>query len=101
MGGLAPLITNFLGVEARPIKYRKNGITRSVLIPDALDYAVEGFAHPTKEGEYLQIDNPNSPANARIATGRSTRSHLHAFGLNWDDESGRNNGHFAPFAWSA
>ena len=22
----------------------------------------------------------------------------HAFGLHWDDDSGRNNGHFAPFS---
>ena len=100
MGGLAPLITNFLGVEARPIQYQKNGITRSVLIPDALDYAVEGFASAVKEGEYLHIDNTIHPANSSLALARSTRSHLHAFGLDWDDDSGRNNGHFAPFSWS-
>jgi hypothetical protein len=101
LAGLAPLITNFLGVEARPIHYEKNGTTRSVSIPDALDYAVEGFASPVKEGELLYIDNPVHPANPRPALARSTRSHLHAFGLDWDDDSGRNNGHFAPFAWSA
>ncbi len=39
------------------------------------------------------------PANARVALARATDSHLHAFGLNWDDTSGKNNGHFAPFDW--
>jgi hypothetical protein len=101
MAGLAPLITNFLGVESRPIQYQKNGITRSVLIPDALDYAVEGFAVVGKEGEYLHLDNTTHPANSSLALARSTRSHLHAFGLDWDDDTGRNNGHFAPFSWSA
>jgi hypothetical protein len=101
MAGLAPLITNFLGVEARPIQYQKNGITRSVLIPNTLDYAVEGFPSAVKEGEYLHVDNTIHPANSSLALARSTRSHLHAFGLDWDDDSGRNNGHFAPFSWSA
>jgi len=100
LAGLAPLVKNFLGVEVRPIQYQKNGITRSVLIPDALDYAVEGFASAVKEGEYLKIDNTTHPANSTLALARSTRSHLHAFGLDWDDESGRNNGHFAPFSWN-
>jgi hypothetical protein len=101
MAGLAPLIKNFLGVEARPIDYRKNGLSRAVSIPDAVDYAVEGFANPFKEGEHLCIDDPIHPANPRLGLARSTRSHMHAFGLDWDDESGRNNGHFAPFSWSA
>jgi hypothetical protein len=39
------------------------------------------------------------PANSRLALARATRSHLRAFGIDWDDESGKNNGHFAPFAW--
>ena len=99
LGTLAPLITNFLGVEARPIYYKKNGVNRSVSIPQALDFAVEGFPNPLKEDEILRIDDPLHPSNSRLAMARSTHSRLHAFGLNWDDESGRNNGHFAPFDW--
>ncbi len=38
-------------------------------------------------------------ANSRLARPRATRSGLHAFGLNWDDTSGQNNGHFGPFNW--
>jgi hypothetical protein len=99
LAGLAPLITHFLGVEARPIQYERTGFRRSVSIPSTLDYVVEGFANPLKEGEALQIDNPLHPSNSRLAVARSTDAHLHAFGLDWDDVSGRNNGHFAPFAW--
>ncbi len=101
LAALAPLITNFLGVEARPIHYEKSGLHRSVSIPSALDYAVEGFANPLQEGEHLCIDDPLHPGNPRLALARSTRSHLHAFGLDWDDESGRNNGHFAAFQWQS
>ena len=101
MGALAPLITTFLGVEARPIQYQRDGLTRSVTIADTLDQGVEGFASPVQAGAYLAIDGTGHPANARLAAARATHSHLHAFGLDWDDASGRNNGHFAPFAWSA
>jgi hypothetical protein len=101
MAVLAPLITNFLGVEARPIRFEKTGLRRSFSIPGALDCAVEGFANPLQEGEWLKIDDPIHPANPRLAVARSLRSHMHAFGLDWDDESGRNNGHFAEFKWQS
>jgi hypothetical protein len=41
------------------------------------------------------------PAATRLALAKTSRSHMHAFGIKWDDTSGRNNGHFAPFAWSS
>ncbi len=99
LGGVAPLIANFLGVERRPIHFEKNGLHRSVTIPDALAYEIEGFAGP--DGEPLAIDDPAHPAAARPALARGKHGHLRAFGLDWRDETGRNNGHFAPFAWSA
>ncbi len=99
MAALGPLIGKFLGAEAKPIRYQKDGMQRSVSIPGVLDQALEGVASPTKPGEPLYIDNTLHPANARLALARAGRSHLHAFGLDWDDASGGNNGHFAPFAW--
>ena len=101
MAAVASLIGAFLGVQAKPIRYQKDGMTRSVSIPGVLDQAVEGVApmgsQPPAEPMYL--DNTPHPANKRLALARAVRSHLHAFELNWDDASGRNNGHFAPFNW--
>lgn len=54
---------------------------------------------PAKHGEPLYIDDTQYPAYSRLALPRATRSRLHAFGLNWDDTSGQNNGHFGPFNW--
>ena len=99
MAALAPLIGKFLGVEAKPIQFQKKGLSRSVSIPGVLDQGVEGVASPSKRGEPLHIDNTIHPANARLALAHATRSHLHAFGIDWDDSSGQNNGHFAPFKW--
>lgn len=99
MAALAPLIGKFLGTQVKPIHYQKNGMTRSVSIPGALDQAVEGVASPAKPGEPLYLDNTAHPVNPRMALAHALRSHLNAFGLQWDDVSGQNNGHFAPFNW--
>lgn len=99
MAALAPLIGKFLGSETKAIHYKKDGMSRSVSISGVLDQAVEGVGSPAKHGEPLYLDNTMHPANARLALARAEASHLHAFGLDWDDTSGRNNGHFAPFNW--
>lgn len=99
MAALGPLITKMLGVEAKPIHFEKKDMRCSVSIPGVLDQAVEGIPSPVKPGEPLYLDNTVHPANARLALAKATRSHLHAFGIDWDDTSGKNNGHFAPFNW--
>ena len=99
MAALGPLISTFLGVEARPIQFQKEGLRRSVSIPGVLDLAMEAVPSAANPTEPLYIDNTLHPANSRLALGRAQRSHLHAFALNWDDTSGKNNGHFAPFNW--
>jgi len=99
MAALAPLIGQFLGTELHPIDYQQQGMSRSVAIPGILDQAVEGVSSPTSPEEPLCIDNTLHPANRRLALAKATRSHLHAFGLDWEDLSGGNNGHFAPFMW--
>jgi hypothetical protein len=95
----APLIGTFLGTMTQPIRFQKNGLQRSVSIPGILDQAVEGVKGAANPNEPLYIDNTLHPANARLALARATHSRLHAFGLDWEETSGRNNGHFAPFHW--
>ncbi len=99
MAALAPLIGRFLGVEKKPIRFEKKGLGRAVSIPGLLDQAVEGVPGAVKPNEPLYIDNTLHPANARLALAKARHSHLHAFGLAWDDTTGGSNGHFAPFNW--
>ncbi|MEE9549295.1 MAG: DUF1326 domain-containing protein [Candidatus Binatia bacterium] len=96
---LSLLMGKFAGVETKSILFEKSGMTRSVSVPGLLDEAVEGVPGVANPEEPLYIDNTGHPANPRLALGKATRSHLHAFGINWDDTGGRNNGHFAPFNW--
>jgi hypothetical protein len=100
MAALAPLITDFGGVEAKPIRIESSGMRRSVSISGMLDIAVEGIPG-AKDSEPIYLDNVGHPAASRLALAKASRSHMHGFGINWDDTSGRNNGHFAPFAWKS
>lgn len=101
MASAGPLVSKMLGVEAKPIQFEKQGMTYSISIPGVLDQAAEGVLSPVKEGEPLYIENTVHPANARLALAKATKSHLHVFGIDWDDVSGNNNGHFAPFKWQS
>jgi hypothetical protein len=100
MAALGPLVGTFAGAEAKPIRLQSDGMRRSVSIPGILDLAVEGIPG-ANQNEPIYLDNVGHPAATRLALAKSSRSHLHAFGIDWDDTSGRNNGHFAPFSWSS
>ena len=101
LASLGRLVCRMLGVEANPIHFEKHGLSCSVSIPGVLDQAVEGVASAVNPGEPLHIDNTAHPANARLALAKATRSHMHIFGIDFDNVSGANNGHFAPFNWEA
>ncbi|HEY8490128.1 MAG TPA: DUF1326 domain-containing protein [Dehalococcoidia bacterium] len=98
MAAIAALVGEVAGRESRPIEYRRDGMTRSVQIPGLLDEALAGVPGANPD-EPLAVENSVHPANRRLALARATRSHVHAFGIDWDQTDGRNNGHFAPFDW--
>ena len=100
MAALGPLIGTFAGAEAKPIKIESSGMRRSVSITGMLDLAVEGIPG-ANQGEPIYLDNVGHPAASRLALAKASRSHMQAFGIDWDETSGRNNGHFAPFAWKS
>lgn len=97
MANLAPLFGQFLGVETAPVTVRGNGKDWSVSAGKFVDQAIEGKM--SLSGEQMWLDGTGHPANDRIAMATAKKSHLHAFGIDWDDVSGNNNGHFAPFKW--
>jgi hypothetical protein len=51
------------------------------------------------ETEPLHLVNTGHQAANRFSLAHSSKSHVHALGLAWDDASGRNNGQYAPFSW--
>jgi hypothetical protein len=95
------LVGDFRGVEFKPIDVTINGFKRRVVIPDIASFEIDGVLSRNRSGEPLYIDNTGHPANRRLALARSSGTRVGGFGLDLDLIGKGNNGHFAPFAWSA
>ncbi|MEX2482381.1 MAG: DUF1326 domain-containing protein [Gammaproteobacteria bacterium] len=99
-GAFAPLISDFRGIERHPINFVKDGKSVSVKIDGLLDQAVVGVDSLSVPEECVAIDNTFHPVNKRLNLASAVRNVIRAFGIEWADDSGRTNGHFAPFAWA-
>lgn len=102
MSALSGLIGKFLGVEAAPIRFERNGAKWSVKASTLVDMAAEGAMgiNPAAT-EPLHLDNTGHPAADRFALAHASKSHVNALGLAWDDATGKNNGQYAPFSWKS
>jgi hypothetical protein len=96
MANLAPLIGNFLGVEPRDIQFEHDG-SRWAVKAGSLEQELEEVVGIS--GQPMYLDNVGHPAGNRLGLGNAKKSKVHAFGIDWEDVSGRNNGHHAPFEW--
>jgi hypothetical protein len=100
MAALSALIGKFLGAASAPIRFDRAGVKWSVKASSLVDMAAEGAMGINPQAtEPLHLDNTGHPASDRLAVAHASKSHVHALGLTWDDASGKNNGHYAPFAW--
>ena len=94
------LVSDFRGVEFKPIEIEIDGLKRSASIEDILAFEIEGVASRNRSGEPIYLDNTAHPANRRLALARSKETHVHGFGLDLDLMGQGNNGHYAPFSWT-
>jgi hypothetical protein len=95
------LVGDFRGVEVKPIEFAMDGLQRRASIPGIAEFHIEGVASRNRTGNPYYIDNVGHPAGRRLALARAREAHVHGFGLDLDLVGKGNNGHFAPFAWSA
>jgi hypothetical protein len=101
MSALSGLIGKFLGVQSAPIRFDRSGVKWSVKAADFVDMAAEGVKGLNPNAtEPLYLDNTGHPAADRFALAHAAKSRVRALGLTWEDLTGRNNGQYAPFAWS-
>jgi hypothetical protein len=100
MAALSGLVGKFLGVQSAPIHFDRSGAKWSVRASGFVEMAAEGVKGLNPDSaEPIHLDNTGHPAADRFALARASRSRVQALGLAWQDESGRNNGQYAPFSW--
>jgi hypothetical protein len=97
MSALAPMIGKFLGIEAQPIEFSGSDGQWSVKAGGMIDQAIEGARGLS--GELMYLDNSGHPGGDHLGLARAKHSRIHAFGIDFEQSDGRNNGHFSPFHW--
>ena len=97
----AALVGNFAGIERANIEINKQAMSFSVAAGALFENAAVGIANADDPNVPIFIDNTAHPANKRLALATGTKSHMHVFGIDWDDDEGGHNGHFAPFEWAS
>ncbi len=95
------LVSDFRGIEFKPIEFAVEGYKRRAAIPDIASFEIDGVLSRNRSGEPYYLDNTGHPASRRLALARSSKTRVQGFGLDLDLAGKGNNGHFAPFAWSA
>ena len=95
----APMITDFRGVERAGIRFVKDGGNVSVVVDGMLDQSIVGVESATIPGEFVCIDNAAHPVNTRLNFATAVKNVISCFGIEWEDNEQRTNGHFAPFDW--
>lgn len=100
MAPMSGLIGKFLGAEQAPIRIEQDGKKFTVTAGKLVDMAGEGaMGIDPNATEPMYLENTGHPVSNRLAVAHASKSHVHALGLTWDDASGKNNGHYAPFNW--
>lgn len=102
MAVLSGLIGKFLGVETAALRFERSGVNWAVKAANYVDMAASAAMGLNPDAkEPLHLDHTGHPAADRFALAHPSRSHVHAFGLTWDDTTGMNNGQYAPFSWKS
>ena len=100
MAALTGLIGKFLGAEQASIRIEQDGRKFTVTAGTLVDMAGEGaMGIEPNATEPMYLENTGHPVSSRLAVAHASKSHVHALGLTWDDASGKNNAHYAPFNW--
>lgn len=99
LAALGPLVGKMAGIERRPVSFEMTGLSRSARAGDLVDQACEGLPG-LDPSQPMALDNVGHPIASRLGLAKATRSLFNAFGIKWEDRTGKRNGHFAPFAWS-
>lgn len=98
MSQLAPLISTILGVRFVPISFMKDGMRRTLEIPNIAHVAVSALPGLIPDREMTITGAHPFNTEALVLAVGDEGSAYQDFGMSWNN-SGRN-GHYAPINWS-
>lgn len=98
MAMMAPLVGRFAGVERAKVSITNEGQKWRVTAGDFVDQSCEALLN--MDGQPLALDNVSHPVNSRLGLAKALNSKFAVFGIDWNDNTGTRNGHYAPFSWS-
>jgi len=100
LGMFAPMISDFRGVERAEVKFVKEGGNVSVVVDGMVDQSIVGVESMSNPGQFVCIDNAAHPVNSRLNFATAVKNVIRCFGIEWEDNEQKTNGHFAPFDWA-
>lgn len=99
MAGLAPLVTENLGVQRAHIEVREDGLRHSIRIGDAIDFEIEDVVpFGVETGQPAKLTGIFHPAGTELNVARATRSRISGFGIEYEGKAGFST---SQFTWSA
>jgi hypothetical protein len=90
------LTSDFKGIKYVTIEYKAEGTTRSVSIPQVMDFNVEGFVQPGQT-EPVHVENMGTWRTGAVTVARGTHSTYVDHGMNWDNTG--KVGYYSRFEW--
>jgi hypothetical protein len=98
MAGLAPLVSENLGVERAKIEFSEDGLRHSVKIGDMVDFEIEDVvSFGVESGKPARLVGIFHPAGSELTIAKATRSRISAFGIEYEGKSAFS----SPFSWAA
>ena len=99
MAGLAPLISEMLGMESASMDYSNDGRHHSVKIGDGVSIEIDDVESPLEPGAAApKLTGVHHPAASTLTVARATASRINAFG--YEIALAGKSGFSAPFSWA-
>src|SRR5665213_3021342 len=88
MAGLAPLVSEMLGMETSPIEFVDDGRRHALRVGDLIDIEIEDFVPPQllPDGDVEMLTGMFHPANSTLTVAQATRARVSVFGLDLNHE---------------
>lgn len=99
MAGLAPLISEMLGVERAAIDVDDDGLRHRVRVGSAIDFEVEDIVpFGVQTGEPVRFSGMGHPAGSDLTMAEAKQSKINAFGIRYEGKTGLSK---SGFSWAA